>query len=83
MNAARKLRPKSVLNSASDNSIVDLITATMSIAIRRATEMGAAITARGGTGKITAYPRGPSFADAIAIAIVIACCAAGIVLTFV
>lgn len=82
MNAARKLRPKSVLNSAYDNSIVDLITATMSIAIRRATEMGAAITARGGTGKITAYPRGPRLADAVAIAIVIACCAAGMTLTF-
>ncbi len=83
MNAARKLRPKSVLNSAADNSIVDLITATMSIAIRRASEMGAAITARGGTGQITAYPSRPHTADAVALVVVVLCCAAGITLTFV
>ncbi|RRQ28125.1 energy-coupling factor transporter transmembrane protein EcfT [Rhodococcus sp. Eu-32] len=81
MNAARRLRPKSVLNSAADNSIVDLVTATMSIAIRRATEMGEAITARGGTGQITAYPSRPGMADAIALVVVAACCALGIVLT--
>ncbi|MFC8178567.1 MULTISPECIES: energy-coupling factor transporter transmembrane component T family protein [Nocardiaceae] len=83
MIAARKLRPKSVLNSASDNSIVDLITATMSIAIRRATEMGEAITARGGTGQITAHPSRPGLSDALALAVVALCCTAGIVLTFV
>ncbi|MDJ0393890.1 energy-coupling factor transporter transmembrane protein EcfT [Rhodococcus sp. G-MC3] len=83
MIAARKLRPKSVLNSAADNSIVDLITATMSIAIRRATEMGEAITARGGTGQITAHPSRPHTADAVAIAIVLLCCAAAVTLTFI
>nr|WP_296768417.1 energy-coupling factor transporter transmembrane protein EcfT [Rhodococcus sp. (in: high G+C Gram-positive bacteria)] len=83
MIAARKLRPKSVLNSAADNSIVDLITATMSIAIRRASEMGEAITARGGTGQITAHPSRPRRADAVAIAVVTLCCAAGITLTFI
>ncbi|WP_072805359.1 energy-coupling factor transporter transmembrane component T family protein [Rhodococcoides yunnanense] len=81
MIAARRLRPKSVLNSAADNSIVDLITATMSIAIRRASEMGEAITARGGTGQITAYPSRPRLPDAIAIAVVVLCCAAGIAAT--
>ncbi|SNS43378.1 energy-coupling factor transporter transmembrane component T family protein [Rhodococcoides kyotonense] len=81
MMAARRLRPKSVLNSAADNSIVDLVTATMSIAIRRATEMGEAITARGGTGQITAYPARPRLPDAIALGIVVLCCVAGIVLT--
>lgn len=81
MLAARRLRPKSVLNSAADNSIVDLITATMSIAIRRASEMGEAITARGGAGQITAHPSRPHLCDGIAIAVVILCCAAGIVLT--
>lgn len=81
MIAARRLRPKSVLNSAADNSIVDLITATMSIAIRRASEMGEAITARGGTGQITAYPSRPHLPDALALAVVVLCCAAGIVLT--
>lgn len=82
MNAARKLRPKSVVNSAADNSIVDLITATMSIAIRRASEMGQAITARGGTGTITAYPARPRIGDAIALTVVVLCCAAAITLTF-
>lgn len=83
MVAARRLRPKSVLNSAADNSIVDLITATMSIAIRRSTEMGEAITARGGAGQITAHPSRPRLADAVALGVVILCCAAGIVLTFI
>ncbi|MGA9871550.1 MAG: energy-coupling factor transporter transmembrane protein EcfT [Rhodococcus sp. (in: high G+C Gram-positive bacteria)] len=82
MLAARKLRPKSVLNSAADNSIVDLITATMSIAIRRASEMGEAITARGGTGQITAYPARPRLSDAVALVVVTLCCATGITLTF-
>lgn len=83
MIAARRLRPKSVLNSASDNSIVDLITATMSIAIRRATEMGEAITARGGTGQITANPSGPHWPDAAALGVVVLCCSAAITLTFI
>lgn len=83
MNAARRLRPKSVLNSASDNSIVDLVTATMSIAIRRATEMGEAITARGGAGQITAYPSRPRLSDALALVVVALCCGIGIVLTYI
>ncbi|AYJ48654.1 energy-coupling factor transporter transmembrane component T family protein [Rhodococcus sp. P1Y] len=83
MLAARKLRPKSVLNSAADNSIIDLITAVMSIAIRRATEMGEAITARGGTGQITAYPARPRLPDAVALAVVALSCTAAVVLTFV
>lgn len=83
MNAARRLRPKSVLNSAADNSIVDLITAVMSIAIRRATEMGEAITARGGTGQITAHPSRPHWPDAVALVVVALSCAAAITLTFI
>lgn len=83
MAAARKLRPKSVLNSAADNSIVDLVTAVMSIAIRRASEMGEAITARGGTGQITARPARPHLADAWTLTLVTVCCAAAITLTYV
>lgn len=83
MIAARRLRPKSVLNSASDNSIVDLITATMSIAIRRATEMGEAITARGGSGQISAHPSRPHLPDALALIVVVLCCGAAMTLTFV
>lgn len=82
MIAARRLRPKSVLNSVADNSIVDLITATMSIAIRRATEMGEAITARGGAGQITAYPSRPHLPDVIAFTVVVLSCAAALVVTF-
>ena len=65
LNAARRLRPKPVVKSASDNSLVDIVTTVMSVAIRRADEMGTAITARGGTGMITATDDRP-LPDAVA-----------------
>jgi energy-coupling factor transport system permease protein len=79
--AARRLRPKGVVHSASDNTIIDLITTTMSVAIRRSAEMGEAISARGGTGLIAAYPKRPRRADLMAITIVVIACAGAIVLT--
>ncbi|OYD69590.1 energy-coupling factor transporter transmembrane component T family protein [Rhodococcus sp. OK302] len=79
--AARRLRPKGVVHSASDNTIIDLITTTMSVAIRRSAEMGEAISARGGTGLIAAYPKRPQRADLIAIFIVTVSCVGAIVLT--
>ncbi|MFE4502186.1 energy-coupling factor transporter transmembrane component T family protein [Rhodococcus sp. NPDC056743] len=79
--AARRLRPKGVVHSASDNTIIDLITTTMSVAIRRSAEMGEAISARGGTGLIAAYPKRPRRADLVAITIVVIACAGAIALT--
>ncbi|MCZ4544742.1 hypothetical protein BS618_06620 [Rhodococcus erythropolis] len=81
--AARRLRPKAVVNSAADNSIVDLITTTMSVAIRRSAEMGEAISARGGTGLIAAYPKRPQLADLVALTVVTAACVSAVVLTLV
>jgi energy-coupling factor transport system permease protein len=50
------------------------------VALRRADEMGDAITARGGAGQISAAPSGPKRADWIALSIVIVVCA--VALTF-
>ena len=44
----------------------------MVVALRRATEMGDAITACGGTGRICAHPARPGWRDALAIAVVVA-----------
>lgn len=71
LRAARKLRPKPALvQRAADNHLVDILTAAMAVATRRAGELGEAITARGGTGQLTAHPNGPSRNDAIALALV-------------
>lgn len=81
--AARRLRPKAVVNSASDNSVVDLITTTMSVAIRRSDEMSEAISARGGTGLIAAYPKRPHLADVIALVVVTFTCVGAVAATVV
>jgi len=70
--AAHKLRPKS--NAASGHpsaemGIVDIIVAAMSSAMRRAAEMSEAITARGGTGRLTAYPSRPGRLDAVVLTV--------------
>ena len=43
-------------------------------------ELGEAITARGGTGMLTAHPSRPGRADAVALALVLAVCAGGVAL---
>ena len=48
--------------------------------LRRADEMGDAITARGGIGQISAMPSRPKQADWIALGITVAVCAAAVVL---
>ncbi|MBU3061312.1 energy-coupling factor transporter transmembrane protein EcfT [Nocardia sp. NEAU-G5] len=84
LRAARRLRPKdSLVQRATDNPLVDILTATMAVSTRRAGELGEAITARGGTGQLTAYPSKPGRRDAIALTIVAAICVAAIVVTFV
>jgi energy-coupling factor transport system permease protein len=75
--AARRLRPKQVPTTRRARrrrwalEIVDLLAAGITVALRRADEVGDAITARGGAGQISAAPSGPKRADWIALSIVI------------
>ena len=84
--AARRLRPRIKPATRRDRrrrwarEMVDLITAALTVTLRRADEMGDAITARGGTGQISAYPSRPQRADGVALVIVVAVCAAALLL---
>ena len=86
LRAARRLRPKEepptrrarLRQLAAD--VIDLIVAVITVTLRRADEMGDAITARGGTGQISALPSRPKQADWIALGITIAVCAAAVAL---
>jgi energy-coupling factor transport system permease protein len=84
--AARSLRPKPVLTRRRDRrrrwalEIVDLIAAAVIVALRRADEMGDAITARGGAGQISAVPSGPKLRDWVALSIVLLVCGAALAL---
>ncbi|WP_280361413.1 energy-coupling factor transporter transmembrane protein EcfT [Nocardia wallacei] len=79
LRAARRLRPKdSALQRAAVNPLLDILTAAMAVATRRAGELGEAITARGGTGQLTAHPAGPGRRDAIALAVVVVVCAGAV-----
>ena len=74
--AARRLRPKETPRTrrarlrqlAAD--MIDLVVAVITVTLRRADEMGDAITARGGTGQISAAPSRPKLADWVALSIV-------------
>ncbi|MGW4842426.1 energy-coupling factor transporter transmembrane component T family protein [Nocardia brasiliensis] len=75
LRAARKLRPKDgALYLATENVLIDILTAAMAVSTRRAGELGEAISARGGTGELAAHPSSPGRRDAIALAIVFAVC---------
>ena len=82
--AARRLRPKQHLSSRKARrnrwliEIVDLLAAAVTAALRRADEMGDAITARGGTGQISAAPSGPKARDWITLAIIVVVCGAAL-----
>ncbi|APE33149.1 hypothetical protein BOX37_03290 [Nocardia mangyaensis] len=79
LRAARKLRPKeNLLHRATDNPLIDILTACMAVSTRRAGELGEAITARGGTGMLTAHPSAPTRRDAVALLIVVAVCAGAV-----
>jgi energy-coupling factor transport system permease protein len=84
--AARRLRPKDVPTTRRARrrqwalEIVDLIAAGITVALRRADEMGDAITARGGAGQISAAPSRPKLADWIALSIAILVCAVAVTL---
>ena len=74
--AARRLRPKETPRTrrarlrqlAAD--VIDLVVAVITVTLRRADEMGDAITARGGAGQISAAPSRPKLADRVALSIV-------------
>ncbi len=82
--AARRLRPKQHLSSRKVArkgwliEIVDLLTAAVTAALRRADEMGDSITARGGTGQISAAPSGPKARDWITLGIIVVVCGAAL-----
>ena len=84
--AARRLRPKVVPTTRRSRrkrlaaEVVDLLAAGITVALRRADEMGDAITARGGAGQISATPSGPKRADWVALSIVALLCAVALVL---
>jgi energy-coupling factor transport system permease protein len=83
--AARRLRPRQAPTTRRERlrqrraELIDMVTAAITVALRRADEMGDAIAARGGTGQISAAPSRPRWPDAIALLIVAAVSAAAIV----
>ncbi len=82
--AARRLRPKErpltrwarLRQLVAD--VLDLMVAVITVTLRRADEMGDAITARGGTGQISAASSRPKRADWTAFSIVSAVCMAAL-----
>lgn len=84
--AARRLRPRPVLPDGRARrrgrlaDLVDLLAAGVTVALRRADEMGDAITARGGTGQISAVPSRPKRNDWLVLGVVAAVSALAIVL---
>jgi energy-coupling factor transport system permease protein len=84
--AARRLRPKRVPRSRKARrrrhalELIDLLAAAITVTLRRADEMGDAITARGGTGQISANPGRPKLADWVTIAITVATSGLAVVL---
>ncbi len=84
--AARQLRPKDVDVTRRARrhrwaaEVVDLMAAAITVALRRADEMGDAITARGGAGQISAAPTRPERRDWVAFAVVVAVCGAALAL---
>lgn len=83
---ARRLRPRPQVTTRRERQrrvlaeIVDLTVATVTVALRRADEMGDAITARGGTGQISAAPSRPHGRDVVAFLVVAVICGAGLAL---
>jgi energy-coupling factor transport system permease protein len=84
--AARSLRPKPVLTTRRARKrrwafeVIDLMAAAVIVALRRADEMGDAITARGGAGQISAAPSGPKLRDWVALSLVLVVCGGALAL---
>jgi energy-coupling factor transport system permease protein len=78
--AARRLRPRDPAITHRDRrrrwsaEVIDLLAAAITVALRRADEMGDAITARGGAGQLSALPSRPKWADAVAFGVLLAVC---------
>ncbi|RPA59471.1 energy-coupling factor transporter transmembrane protein EcfT [Gordonia oryzae] len=84
LRAAHRLRPTAPADSghpAAEMGIIDMVVAAMSSALRRTEEMAEAITARGGTGRLTAYPSRPHRRDWVVLGIVAVACAGAITAT--
>ena len=81
--AAHRLRPRSNASSghpSAELGVLDVIVAAVSSAMRRSAEMAEAISARGGTGRLTAYPSRPGRLDAVVLTVFLAACAAAVTL---
>ena len=84
--AARRLRPKEMAVRRRGRwrrwwlEAIDLLAAAITVALRRADEMGDAITARGGAGQISAAPSRPKALDWWALLIVFVVCGAALAL---
>lgn len=84
--AARRLRPRRRPRTRRERrrrralEVIDLITAAITVTLRRADEMGDAITARGGIGQISASSAGPRLGDWVALCIAAAVCGAALAL---
>jgi len=79
--AARRLRARPTTRRTVDDlfdELIDLISAALAASLRRAVELGEAITARGGTGQLTAYPASPGRSDAVALLLVALTCVASL-----
>ncbi|QKT05823.1 energy-coupling factor transporter transmembrane protein EcfT [Gordonia sp. X0973] len=72
LRAVHRLRPHSpmkVRHPSSQLTILDMVVAALSSALRRSAELGEAITARGGTGRLTVDDAKPGRIDVIALVV--------------
>jgi energy-coupling factor transporter transmembrane protein EcfT len=81
--AARRLRPTTRLDKEFRLTWVvresqDLLFTTLAVSLRRATELGDAMEARGGFGTVSDTTSGPKWRDAVALVLVAGVAAAGI-----
>ncbi|ATL88111.1 cobalt transport protein [Streptomyces malaysiensis subsp. malaysiensis] len=84
--AARRLRPRTAATTRRErwrrwrSEVIDMLATAMTASLRRADEMGDAITARGGSGQISALPSRPTSSDAVALTAVLALCVVSVVI---
>jgi energy-coupling factor transport system permease protein len=84
--AARRLRPKELpptrraRRKQQGRDLIDLFATAMVVTLRRADEMGDAITARGGAGQLSASPARPKMADWVTLALFVAAGVASVAL---
>jgi energy-coupling factor transport system permease protein len=82
--AARRLRPKErpptrrARRKHHALELIDLFATAITVTLRRADEMGDAITARGGAGQISAAPARPKLADWLTLSVVLVLCVAAL-----